>query len=99
VPSILAMIFLPISVLITTPFIRPFKFVRLIFNYLIPIAPLFVLWDGVVSCFRTYSVPEMTSLVDKLENKDNFDWEIERIKSGPGVVIYLLGTPKNWIRV
>lgn len=95
IPSILAMIFSPISVLITTPFIRPFKFERLLFTYLIPIVPLFVLWDGIVSCLRTYSVPEMNSLVDKLENKNSFDWEIERIKSGPGVVLYLLGTPKN----
>ena len=94
VPSILAMLFSPISVLLTTPFIRPFKIGRLIFTYLIPIVPLFVLWDGVVSSLRTYSVDEMKVLVGGLEDKETYDWEIERVKSGPGVVLYLLGTPK-----
>lgn len=93
--SILAMIFSPITVLLVTPFIRPFKWKRILFTYIIPIVPLFVLWDGVVSSLRTYSVKEMQQLVDSLKNKDNFDWEMDRIKSGPGVLLYLLGTPKT----
>ena len=93
-PSILAMLFSPISVLLSTPFIRPFKLGRLIFTYLIPIVPLFVLWDGVVSCLRTYSVEEMKDLVAGLEGADTHDWEIGKVKSGPGVVLYLLGTKK-----
>ena len=93
--SILAMIFSPLSVLFTTPFIRPFKIGRIIFTYLIPIVPLFVLWDGIVSCLRTYSVKEMNELVDSLNNNDSFDWKIGREKSGPGVVLYLLGTKKQ----
>lgn len=95
VPSILAMLFSPISVLLTMPFIRPFKFGRLIFTYLIPIVPLFVLWDGVVSSLRTYSVKEMEVLVDGLENSESYNWEIDKVKSGPGVVLYLLGTKKD----
>ena len=94
-PSILAMLFSPISVWLTTPFIRPFRWGRLLFTYLIPIVPLFVLWDGVVSALRTYSVKEMQELVDALDEKDTFKWDIQRVKSGPGVVLYLLGTPKN----
>lgn len=93
--SILAMIFSPITVFLVTPFIRPFKWKRILFTYIIPIVPLFVLWDGVVSSLRTYSVKEMQQLVDSLKNKDNFDWEMDRIKSGPGVLLYLLGTPKT----
>lgn len=95
VPSILAMLFSPISVLLTTPFIRPFKFGRIIFTYLIPIVPLFVLWDGIVSSLRTYSVKEMNELVGKLNGKENYDWEISKVKSGPSVVLYLLGTKKK----
>lgn len=95
VPSILAMLFSPLSVLITTPFIRPFKLGRIIFTYLIPIVPLFVLWDGIVSSFRTYSVKEMNELVGNLNGTENYDWEINKIKSGPGVVLYLLGTKKE----
>ncbi len=93
-PSILAMMFSPISVLLTTPFIRPFKIGRLIFTYLLPIVPLFVLWDGVVSSLRTYSVKEMEALIASLKHSESFIWEIKRVKSGPGVVLYLLGIPK-----
>jgi len=95
VPSLIAMFFSPLTVLFTTPFIRPFKFGRILFTYLIPIVPLFVWWDGMVSSLRTYSVKEMQQLVDNLENKDSFDWEINRVKSGPGVILYLMGTLKN----
>lgn len=92
--SILAMVFSPISVLLTTPFIKPFKFGRLFFTYIIPLVPLFVMWDGIISSFRTYSVKEMNELVDSLENKDSFNWKIGRIKSGLGVIMYLIGTKK-----
>ena len=94
VPSVLAMLFSPISVLLTTPFIRPFKMGRIVFTYLIPIVPLFVLWDGVVSSFRTYSVKEMKALVVNLKGGDDYDWDIGKVKSGPGVILYLLGTKK-----
>lgn len=94
-PSIVAMLFSPLSVLFTTPFIRPFKPGRLLFTYLIPIVPLVVLWDGVVSCLRTYSVKEMEELTGNLKNADQFDWEIGKEKSGPGAVLYLLGTKKR----
>jgi len=95
IPSFLAMFFSPISVLLTTPFIKPFKIGRIIFTYLIPIVPLFVWWDGIVSSLRTYSVKEMKELVDSIENKEQFDWEIDKLKSGPGVILYLLGTKKK----
>ncbi|MDR7211992.1 hypothetical protein [Flavobacterium piscis] len=92
--SILAMIFSPISVLLTTPFIRPFQIGRIIFTYLIPIVPILILWDGVVSSFRTYSVDEMNVLVSNLNNKENFNWEIAKVKSGLTKILYLLGTKK-----
>lgn len=94
VTSILAMLFSPITVLLTTPFIRPFKLGRIICTYLIPIVPLFVLWDGVVSSLRTYSVKEMNALVADLEGNEKYDWEIAKVTSGPGVILYILGTKK-----
>jgi hypothetical protein len=88
------MIFSPITVLLTTPFIRPFHIGRIIFTYLIPIVPVLILWDGVVSSLRTYSVDEMNELVSNLHNKENFNWEVGRVKSGPTNILYLLGTKK-----
>ena len=93
--SILAMFFSPISVLIITPFIRPFKIGRIFFTYIIPLVPLFVWWDGIVSSLRTYSVNEMKQIVSELNHSDEYDWEIDRIKSGPAVNLYLLGTLKS----
>lgn len=95
IPSIIAMIFSPLSVLLTTPFLKPFKIGRIIFTYLIPIVPLFVLWDGIISSLRTYSVKEMNELVENLNGKENYEWEINKVKSGPSVVLYLLGTKKK----
>jgi hypothetical protein len=94
-PSILAMVFSPISVLLTTPFIKPFSLGRIIFTYLIPIVPLFVMWDGIVSSLRTYSVKEMNDLVTAIPNHDSYKWKIGKIKSGPGVVLYLIGSKKK----
>ncbi|MFY0652574.1 MAG: hypothetical protein JXQ96_11100 [Cyclobacteriaceae bacterium] len=95
IPSVMAMIFSPLTVLFTTPFIVPFKFGRILFTYLIPIVPLFVLWDGVVSCLRTYSVKEMEELVSKVDRGDTYEWKIDKVKSGPGIILYLIGRKKG----
>ena len=87
--------FSPINVLVSTPFIRPFKLGRLLFTYLIPIVPIFVLWDGLVSVLRTYSVEEMTSMTKELNQSETFDWEIGKVKTGPVTNLYLLGYPKE----
>jgi len=91
VMSIIGMLLSPLTVFVTTPFIKPFNFGRLFFTYIVPLVPLFTIWDGVVSSLRTYSVKEMNQLVARLENKDQFDWEIGKIKNGPSVILYLLG--------
>ena len=93
--SLLFMFLSPVSVLLCTPFIRPFKFGRIAFTYIIPLVPLFVLWDGVVSSLRTYSVKEMNGLIAQLDNSKDFTWETGKVKSGPGKVLYLLGYPKQ----
>lgn len=93
-PSILSTILSPIVVLLMTPFIRPFKWGRLFFTYLIPVIPFLIMFDGIVSCLRTYSVTEMENLVQQLDNHDTFDWEIKRLKDGPATVLYLVGIPK-----
>lgn len=95
VPSIIAMLFSPLSVIFTTPMIRPFKFGRIFFTYLVPLVPLFVLWDGIVSALRTYSVKEMEELVSRVKNNDSYEWQIGKKKSGPTSVPYLIGFKKD----
>src|SRR4051812_13783140 len=54
--ALLLMLFVPLMVLLMTPFIRPFRWSRLFWTYLIPVMPFIVLFDGLVSCLRTYNV-------------------------------------------
>lgn len=95
VPSVLAMLFSPINVLWMTPFIRPFSAGRLIFTYLIPLVPLFIMIDGVLSALRTYTVPEMEELVHRVKGNERYDWKIGKQKSGPVYIPYLIGVPKT----
>lgn len=92
VASVLAMLFSPISLFLVTPVIRPFSWRTMLFTYFIPLVPLFVLWDGVVSSLRTYSIQEMNQLIADVDTEKQFHWKVGRVKSGPGKVLYLIGT-------
>ncbi len=94
IPHFIQFMLSPINVLISTPFIRPFKLGRILFTYLIPLVPLFVLWDGLVSVLRTYSASELEKMTKQLKNSDSFTWEIGKKKTGPITILYLLGYPK-----
>lgn len=87
--------FVPIFVLLLTPFIRPFSLGRLIFTYLIPIVPLLVLWDGLVSVLRTYSTNEMAELVMQVNGNENYSWDIGRIEQRGMINLFLKGVPKK----
>jgi hypothetical protein len=90
-----AMLISPLNVLFSTFFIRPFSFLRFIFTYLIPIIPFVVLWDGIVSMLRTYSIKEMNQFIGNVKNSNNFDWEVDRIMNRGLPILYLLGYPKS----
>lgn len=85
----------PIGVLLLTPGIRPFRLSRLVFTYLVPIVPLLVGWDGVVSVLRTYSADEMRQLAAGADPDGLFEWEVGELASGASVVPYMLGTPRS----
>lgn len=93
--SIIAMLLSPLSVLLTTPFIKPFRWGRLVFTYLIPVVPLVVLWDGLISSFRTYSVAEMKELVKQVRDNEQYDWQFSKKKGKAGFVISTIGVPKK----
>jgi hypothetical protein len=84
----------PFIVLYAVPFLRPLRWRTFLFTYVIPIIPLGVLFDGVVSCLRTYSPSELEALVEPLQG-NGYTWEVGEAR-GPrsGVPItYLLGYP------
>lgn len=92
--ALLVMLTLPLLVWLATPFIRPFRWSRLFFTYVIPVIPAVILFDGVVSCLRTYSPAELRTFVAGLDGPA-YVWEIGQVSSplSPIGVIYLIGYP------
>ncbi|RIJ36943.1 class I SAM-dependent methyltransferase [Pontibacter oryzae] len=85
----------PVIILLITPFIRPFKFSRLFFTYIIPLIPLGIIWDGTVSLLRIYP-PEMLKRMVANLNAPGYTWQAGRVGSELGKhVIYLIGYPKE----
>jgi hypothetical protein len=93
-PGIAAMILWSLSPLFFSPFVRPFRWSRLFFTYVIPAIPCVLLFDGVVSCLRTYRPSELTDLVRQL-GATNYEWQAgefhESILKVP--ITYLIGFP------
>ena len=52
--------------LMLTPFIKPFKFSRIIFTYLFPINLITVCWDGLASVLKSSSYPSLNQLAQSL---------------------------------
>lgn len=92
----LALLWLPFAVWAMTPFLRPFRVGRLLWTYVVPLVPLLVVWDGLASCCRSYSLDELHELTAGLE-RDGYRWRIgrERVAGLPVYVTYLLGLPER----
>lgn len=89
--QLLSMLFLvPILTLLSMPFVRPFRISRIVWTYLIPLAPVLIVFDGIVSCLRTYTEDEMRELTRGL---DGYRWEIGVERSGPAGIPFIIGTP------
>ncbi len=90
--SLLGICLIPFLVLVFTPFIRPFRWSRLVLTYIVPIAPLLIFWDAVVSCLRSYQPDELRRLVEALEGPP-YSWEMGRLSSHAPAVTYFVGYP------
>ncbi len=92
-PSTIGLTFAFVLMLfVGTPWIRPFRWSRLLWTYLIPIIPLVLLFDGVVSCLRTYRPQELRELVERL-TANGYQWEIGEHATGMVPITYLIGHP------
>jgi hypothetical protein len=89
---LVGILFSPLVALFVMPFVKPRRWTTFLFTYLLPVLPLFILWDGLVSCLRVYSEPELRALVDGLEAPD-WTWEIGRLRLGsaPAHATWLVG--------
>lgn len=92
--GIAGMLGVPLAVLALMPWARPFRWTHLAFTYLIPLIPLIVLWDGLISMLRIYSPKQMQKFAADLQAPD-YVWEIGQIKVRgiPDRLPYLIGRP------
>lgn len=50
------------------PFIKPFRWDRLVFTYLFPIGILATFWDGMISVRKSYSIQELEEMKTAFQN-------------------------------
>lgn len=85
---VLDMLQVGLKVFFDTQYIRPFKWSRLFWTYIIPIVPFIYCWDGTVSQLRTYSVEELRNMVSEI-NSETYYWEMGKLE----YITYLIGYP------
>jgi len=91
VVNFIAMLFTPIVVMAAVPFIRPFKWSRLFYTYVLPAIPLFTMWDGLVSVLRSYSEKELKEITESI-HVPGYHWEIGTTnQKGNLKLTYVLG--------
>ena len=94
-PSGIALMFpWALMLFVFTPFIRPFRWSRLLCTYFLPIIPFVLLFDGVVSCLRTYQTLELLEMVKNLSGIE-YQWAVGEHSRGLGItpITYLVGHP------
>jgi hypothetical protein len=97
VRNLVSMILLtPLMVAVATPFMRPFRWRRLLWTYVAPLVPLTVWWDGIVSQSRAYSPAELERLA-RAVGVEGYSWRAGRVPIGPmpGFLTYLIGYPES----
>ena len=91
--ALLLMLLLPLAVWALTPRTQPAQWSRLVFTYLLPLIPLIVLIDGVVSCWRTYTVDELKAMTEDAD----YGWRCSTVKGvhWPLPITYFVGLPRR----
>ena len=86
-------IFVPLSVILSAPFVQPFRITRLIFTYLIPILPIITMLDGFLALFKLYNPNDLNELISTIPVK-NYVWKSGKADNGRGgKIIFLMGYP------
>jgi hypothetical protein len=96
--ALIMMLFLPWLAFLAAPFLRPFRIDRLFWTWVIPAIPFVLTFDGIVSCLRTYSLPELRALTEDIRVHaigPDYVWEFGTVPSpiSPIGVRYLIGYP------
>lgn len=94
--AVLSSLLIPVLVLLLTPRIKPLTWTQLVFTYLLPVLPVLIFWDGLVSHLRTYSGPEMLDLASR-HAADGYQWRAGSVpvKGIPEGLPFLIGMPSG----
>ncbi|MGC4050929.1 MAG: hypothetical protein QM757_16305 [Paludibaculum sp.] len=90
--AIVSVIGVPLLGLLATPWIRPFRWSRLFWTYIIPVVPFVLLLDGWLSCLRSYSQEDYRALAG-LHGRAGYCWHVGVERSGLIPITYLIGYP------
>jgi hypothetical protein len=88
--ALVTMFVMPLAAWFLTPRIRPFRWSRLFFTYLLPAIPAVLLWDGLVSCLRTRTPEELLALASPFRK---YEWTAGYGRGSWLPVVYLIGVP------
>lgn len=92
--GILLTALMPLNTLLLTPFVRPLRLSQILLTYVVPVIPLIMGIDGVLSARRTYSPAELRDLTQGLSAPD-YEWTTGLLRSRwvPLAFPYLTGLP------
>jgi hypothetical protein len=84
--------FLSVFGLITR--MRPHRASWWLFTWVLPVIPVVIAWDGLISHLRSYTECEMLDLTDGLTS-EHYTWEVGRVRAPRGGldISYLIGRP------
>ncbi|MFC1935151.1 hypothetical protein ACFLX9_00020 [Chloroflexota bacterium] len=83
----------PLGILLVSPLVRPFRWSRIFWTYLLPIVPLYMTWDAFISEVHLHSVQDLQELVTSLPSND-YMWQVGSEKF-PRSITYVLGYPQR----
>ena len=90
---LIMLIHLPIC-WIVMPFMKP-TWMQLLLTYIVPVIPLCIVWDGMVSAMRTYTPEELMAMAHKVDPTGLFTWESGLSKHPLHSVSYFVGCPTD----
>ncbi len=84
-------IFVPLTIILTAPLVKPIRLGRILITYLIPILPIMTMLDGCMALFKLYAPADLDELVRSIQ-VPNYQWKSGKIDNGRGgKIIFLLG--------
>mgnify|MGYP002148249796 CR=1 FL=1 len=90
--GLLQSLLVPFGVWLFTPFVRPLPLWRLVLTYLVPVIPLVVFWDALVSTLRSYTPGELEALCTSLVGP-RYRWAQGGAWKGGQKITWLIGYP------